>query len=172
LTTSWELDLPHIPFAFEFDPRLALDSLFTSPDSSRADLLSRSLTLVEGPAVPSGPALADLGPDFVLANPPRLAIAGPLPCDLAHRAELEIEGVTRRLSAGELVVPTDDWAATPLPLVFTSPLPAGLINGPGPRRVRCHLVPDAGLGWAHPGIRSVWPGGLETPWVTAQILRR
>ena len=35
LTDSWELELPHIPFSFEFDPRLAVDALFALPDDAR-----------------------------------------------------------------------------------------------------------------------------------------
>ena len=33
---GWNLRLPHIPFAFEFDARLRVDSLFALPDESRA----------------------------------------------------------------------------------------------------------------------------------------
>ena len=34
LTTPWELELPHVPFTFEFDPRLEVDALFALPDEA------------------------------------------------------------------------------------------------------------------------------------------
>ncbi len=41
LTESWELELPHVAFSFEFDPRLAVDALFALPDETRARRLRR-----------------------------------------------------------------------------------------------------------------------------------
>ena len=38
------------------------------------------------------------------------------------------------------------------------PLPAGLIERPGPRRMRIWLEAALDSGWADPDIRSIWPG--------------
>lgn len=46
LTESWEFELPHIPFSFEFDPLLAVDALFALPDDTRASAFARAVRLV------------------------------------------------------------------------------------------------------------------------------
>src|SRR5262249_39036714 len=45
LTGSWELELPHLPFTFEFDPRLATDALLALPDSARGEEIGRRVRL-------------------------------------------------------------------------------------------------------------------------------
>ena len=37
LTDDWEIELPHLPFSFEFDPILAVEALLTTEDEPRAD---------------------------------------------------------------------------------------------------------------------------------------
>ncbi len=37
LTDTWEIELPHLPFSFEFDPILAVEALLTTEDDPRAD---------------------------------------------------------------------------------------------------------------------------------------
>ena len=40
LTDSWAIDLPHVPFNFEFDPILRLDAILTLPDATRDDSIT------------------------------------------------------------------------------------------------------------------------------------
>ena len=51
-------------------------------------------------------------------------------------------------------------------------LPPGVIERPGPRRMRTWLEVDPGSGWADPDIRSIWPGQTQTDWVEVEIMRR
>ncbi len=45
LTATWQIDLPHIPFNFEFDPRLDIQSLLALPDDHRAERIAGSVRL-------------------------------------------------------------------------------------------------------------------------------
>ena len=57
LTESWELNLPHIPFSFEFDPILAVDALLSLADDARSETIARR------PAAPiAGPIVLLHGP--------------------------------------------------------------------------------------------------------------
>lgn len=172
LTSSWQIELPHVALSLEFDPRLELSALLTVPDASRAEAITSLISLGDAPETPSGPSLIDLGRDLVLTNPPVLKLAGPLPVDLAHRAEVEFEGVEGRFPAGEVVVCSGSEAVPGIPIAPIGLLPAGSIDHPGPRRMRCLLTPDPELGWSHPGVRSIWPERLETSWHTVQVMRR
>ena len=49
LSDSWEMDLPHIQFSFEFDPLLSVDSILAMPDESRADVFRSSIRLSTPP---------------------------------------------------------------------------------------------------------------------------
>jgi hypothetical protein len=183
LSGSWELELPHVPFRFDFDPILRLDAILTLSDAVRDEAMARSVRLESSAASGEEPArLVPLGGEWILRNPPRLAVDTPLPCDLAHAATLEFEGAPGRYPAGSLIVSGQGLSARSGPGLASStrrfdvhplgPLPSGVIDRPGTRRIRVHLAADPQLGWADPDIRSVWPGTIETSWVEAEIIRK
>ncbi len=183
LTDSWEIELPHIPFNFEFDPALQLDAILTLPDSIRDEAIARAIRLEPAPPEDGKPAkYLSLGSDWSLRNPPRLAVTTPLPCDLAHAISLELDGSGARLPAGQLVLsgqgmpqhhPADRNAGIRLFDLEPIPaLPADVFDRPGVRRMRVSLQADPGGGWADPEIRSIWPGSTLTDWVDVEIMRR
>ena len=45
LTDSWEIEPPHMPFLFEFDPNLRLDAILTLPDANRDELFAQAIQL-------------------------------------------------------------------------------------------------------------------------------
>ena len=105
LTDSWEIEPPHVPFNFEFDPILRLDAILTLPDATRDDLVARAIRLEPGtPAAAKPRLISHLGDEWTLRNPPQLAVATPLPCDLAHAISIEFEGIADRFPAGRLLV--------------------------------------------------------------------
>jgi hypothetical protein len=180
LSGAWELELPHVPFQFDFDPILRLDAILTVPDAARDEAIAPAIRLEPSPGEGSAPArLVPLGSGWVLRNPPRLAVATPLPSDLAHRLEIEFDGAATRLPAGTLVLSDQrtghrgDKAPEirRIEVIPTALLPEGVIDRPGARRARVHVAADPELGWAHPAIRSVWPGGMATEWVEVEIIR-
>ncbi len=105
LTDSWELELPHVPFNLEFDPFLQLDAILTLPDSTRDDLVARAIRLEPTPTRENEPAsFLLLNTEWALRNPPRLVVATPLPCDLAHAISVEFEGMAEAVPAGRLIL--------------------------------------------------------------------
>ncbi len=56
LTDSWEIELPHIPFSFEFDPILTVEALLAIPDDTRAAAIERSIRLETPEVVERGVA--------------------------------------------------------------------------------------------------------------------
>jgi hypothetical protein len=183
LTDSWQIELPHLPFNFEFDPRLEVASLLAAADASRNDVFARSVRL-EGhePAGDEPTRFLDLNTDFTIRNPPHLVAAAPLPCDLAHQAFLEIEGISGRFPAGSIIVAgqgasrVDSEAASTRSRILSigpvQPVRREALDHPGPRRIRLDLEADADLGWTDPDIRSVWPGKIETEWINVELVRR
>jgi hypothetical protein len=180
LSGAWELDLPHVPFQFDFDPVLRLDAILTVPDAARDAAIAAAIRIERSDSGDDSPArLAPLGSGWVLRNPPRLAIAVPLPSDLAHRLEIELEGLPARLAAGSLTLSdqgTGGAGASPVEVrrfdvIPAARMPEGMIDRPGTVRARVHLLSDPELGWAHPGIRSVWPGRIATEWIDLEIIR-
>ncbi len=183
LSGRWEIEPPHIPFSFEFDPNLRIESMLALPDAGRGELIAHALRLEPFLARNGEPSrYLVVGNEWALRNPPRLAITAPLPCDLAHAIWIELEGVPGRLPAGQLVLCSQ---ATPLPastdsrsqieryeLSASSSLPRDAIERPGTRRMRVVLEADPGCGWADPDVRSIWPGRLETAWAEVEIVRR
>ncbi|WP_435018826.1 hypothetical protein TA3x_000813 [Tundrisphaera sp. TA3] len=179
-TSSWDLDLPQMPFTFEFDPRLAVDALFALPDEVEAARIASAVRLVSPVASEdeAGPTYLDLGPDLVLRDPPVLEVATPLPRDLAHAVAIEFEGVPGRFRAGSVVASGPGASASSAPGRLRIPLgpiigiPADAFDRPGEIRLRAHLTADADLGWADPDVRSLWPGTITTDWTTARAIRR
>ena len=121
-----------------------------------------------------------LNAEMAIRNPPRVVVATPLPCDLSHRAFLEIDQVASRFPAGAIVLSgqgnsraesagasaTQSFAIGPI-----APIPHEAIDRPGRRRLRIVLEADPDLGWTDPEIRSIWPGTIETEWVEVEIVR-
>jgi hypothetical protein len=178
LTDPWEIELPHIPFSFEFDPNLAVDALLTLPDDTRGAAFARSVGL-EAPRIAEGaPRFLDLGESFVIRDPPELVVEAPLPCDLAHVLGVEIEDLPGQFRAGSVVVSGQGSASGSagstlrFPIGPIAGLPPGAIDRPGDRRLRAILTADPDLGWADPDVRSLWPGTLTTGWITARVIRR
>ena len=146
LTEKWELELPHMPFSFEFDPILRLDALLTMPDELRAEQVGRAVTLTS--AHVDGAATArfiPLGNELAFREPPVLAIQTPLACDLAHRVVLEFEGFSGQVEAGQVVLSGQGTSEATTPGVATFPLcleergGEGLPDRPGEYRARAIL---------------------------------
>ena len=95
-----------------------------------------------------------------MRNPPRIAVALPLPCDLAHAISIELEGIAERFSGGFLLVSgqglprqhstKDNTVSRRFELGPVVPLARGLIERPGPRRMRIWLEAALDSGWADP----------------------
>jgi hypothetical protein len=183
LTDSWELEPPHEPFNFEFDPILRLDAILTLPDATRDESVRRAIRL-EPAAAMGGEATTylSLGDDWTLRNPPHIAVDLPLPCGLAHTISIELEGIAGRFSGGRLLLSGQglprqhstpgETVARRFDLGPVVPIPSGLIERPGPRRMRIWLEAAPDGGWADPDIRSIWPGQAQTDWVEVEIMRR
>ena len=175
LTDTWEIELPHLPFSFEFDPILAVEALLTTEDQPRADAFARSIRLEATPNDADSPRHLALNRDLVLRDPPDLLAIPPLPCDLAHRLEVEIEGVPGRFPSGTVVLSGQESGSTSprrFRLGQIAGLPPEAIDRPGERRLRAILTADPELGWADPDARSIWPGTIMTDWVSVRVIRR
>lgn len=174
LTDAWELELPHLPFSFEFDTNLAVDALLTLPDDARGTTFARAVRLQYRGESETPPEPLDLGPEMVLRDPPVLSVAPPIPCDLAHHLSIEFEGIAGTWPAGTVIAlansPTDSnpsFSIGPIPT-----FPPEAIDRPGPRRIRAILTADPNLGWTVPEVRSIWPGTITTDWFDVRIIRR
>jgi hypothetical protein len=178
LTDAWEIELPHIPFSFEFDSRLVPESLFALADHARGEQIARAVRL-EAVSPDDAPSrFLDLNGLMALRDPPRLAVATPLPCDLAHSVAIEIEGIPGRHPSTELILSGQGEAREgPSTVAFVSlgpilPLPEDAIVRPGVRRLRAVLTAVPDHGWADPDVRSIWPGTIETDWVEVEVVRK
>jgi hypothetical protein len=179
LTGPWELELPQMPWSFEFDPNLSVDALFTLPDTARGEAFSSAVRLVASePGERRGAAFLDLNTDMALRNPPEVTVSLPLPCDLAHTVALEIEGIPGRFVAGEVILSGQGLrgaaseSVRSFALEPTAPATLERLDRPGPYRIRAVLEPDAERGWADPDIRSIWPEPIVTDWVEVEVVRR
>ena len=179
LTDTWEINLPHSRFMFEFDPLLKVDALLASMDDSRGEMIQNGIRLVhvERPEGVGENSKISLGNDFAILNAPVLEIVQPLPCDLSHKLELEFEGIEGRFPAGDVIVTTlaagdESRSATVIPITSAIDISAEQIGRPGSRKVRAWLTPDSDLGWTNPDVRSIWPGVVVTGWVGVEVLRR
>jgi hypothetical protein len=119
---------------------------------------------------------------MMLRDPPQIVIETPMPCDLAHKVFLEFDQVPGRFQAGLILLNQQGDSRSQTVEInvaqrcFTigpiEPLPREAIGQPGAHRLRVWLEPDPDRGWTDPEIRSIWPGTIETGWVTAEIVRR
>jgi hypothetical protein len=183
LSDAWQIELPQLPLQIEFDPILRLDAILALPDATRDETIAHAIQLEPVPRVEGTPGrYLPIGGQWALRDPPRVAVSTPLPCDLAHTAALELEGAPAVFLAGRVVLSgqggtqgapgTKQTAARHLELGPLEPSLDGVIERPGLRRARVHLVADPALGWADPHIRSVWPGQIQTNWVEIEIVRQ
>ncbi|CAN5721834.1 hypothetical protein BH23PLA1_BH23PLA1_31890 [soil metagenome] len=178
LSSTWEIELPHMAFPFEFDPRLEIDALLSLPDDARGSAIAEAIRLVSPEPSEENPRFLDLPGDFVLRDPPVLVLTTPLPCDLAQTMEVEFEGVPGRFRAGAVVLSGQGMRAEgpvstqTIPIGPIEGLPPGTIERPGEVRLRVILKADPNLGWADPEIRSIWPEPIETTWAPARVIRR
>jgi hypothetical protein len=178
LTDTWELALPHVPFRFEFDPLLTVDSLLASPDETRAAVFDQAVRLVRASDDDSAPpTILNLNERMAIRNPPSIVVTPPLPCDLAHSLSIEIEGVAGTFAGGELIaagVASGSRISGPLsfPIGPLAPIPPEAIERPAHRKLRVRLTPDPARGWANPDVRSIWPGTIESAWVEVDVIRR
>jgi hypothetical protein len=177
LTSAWEIDLPQVPFSFEFDPILAIDALLATPDAARGDVVAKRIRLL--PAQPSDqPRFWDVTAEFAIRDLPVLELELPLPTDVAHAIFLEIDGVDGRIDAGSFVLSGQTVAHTVraetkiVPLALTQSFSSPEIERPGTYQLRAVLEARPELGWTDPDVRSVWPGNITTNWVEVEILRR
>ena len=177
LTSAWELELPQVPFTFDFDPILQVDALLATPDSARSHAFSDRVRLVAGEPTEL-PHFFDLNASLAIRNPPALVVDTPLPTDMAHAMFLEFDGVGGRISAGSFVCTgqassRDGKGETrTVPLVVATGSAGAELDRPGVYRLRAVLEAAPELGWTDPDVRSVWPGTLATNWVEVEVMRR
>ncbi len=182
LTEAWQIELPHIPFNFEFDPRLEPGSLLALPDDARGEMMARAIRLeTQGPGEEQPVRFLAVSREMAIRNPPQVVVCAPLPCDLAHRLFLEIDGIAGRFRAGRIILSgqgtsrSQDAGQSQVPARYDlgpiEPVPAEAIDRPGMRPLRAILEADPDLGWTEPEVRSIWPGTIETGWVEVELMR-
>ncbi len=169
LTSTWELELPQIPFTFELDSNLAPEALLASPDEARAAIVESAVRL-DVAATDAGD-FSPLNSHFAIRGRVVVRVAETLPADLAHHIDIEIEGVAGVIDAGGLVA-LRDRPACDFEVKSGEDLPGDALATPGERRLRLILSPDIHRGWCDPEVRSIWPGTIVTPWVDVGIVRR
>ena len=132
---------------------------------------------VTPPGDPDQPSYSNLNDALALRNPPSIETAAALPCDLAHRIEVEFEGIAQRIDAGSLTLAREDSGPIergarlhPIGPFDPANVPGDLALGNS--RLRVILEPDLELGWGCPEIRSIWPETIVTNWVDCRIVRR
>jgi hypothetical protein len=168
LTDPWELELPHIPFHFELDPQLEVSSILAPLDDARAEAFPRAIRL----EVASGDASAlwPLGEGMAVQGIPTLVVNGELPSDLAHAVEVEFADAPGWRPSGVVTVTGQGSGLRRLPLEAPHGS-APPIDRRGTHSLRVRLVSDPDRGWAHPDIRSVWPGTIELDGVSVEVVR-
>ena len=183
LTEAWQIELPQIPFNIEFDTRLEVGSLLTLPDDTRGQAMAQAVRLERTHPAENEPSrFLTLNEALTVRNPPQVVVSTPLPCDLAHKAHLELDGVAGRYPAGLVLLSGQggsregDMSTVGRSHLFgigpVAPISPDAIDRPGIRRMRIILSPDPDLGWTDPEVRSIWPGIIETNWVEVELMRR
>jgi hypothetical protein len=166
LTSSWELNLPHVPFTFEFDSQLPTESLLALPDEGRAETFAQGVRLQVPETTEEEPRYFAVSEIFAVRDPPELVVAPSLPCDLAHDTFVEFEGLTGRFPAGSLVTSEGNGAR------FAPRPDAVPFESPGTARMRVVLEANPHRGWGDSDVRSIWPGTITTDWVLVRVQRR
>jgi hypothetical protein len=172
LTGAWELELGPRDLAIEFDEHLRVDAILTLPDAERGALMARAVRLRPS-TVAAGEPGVDFGGGMVAECPMELVCEAALPCDLAHRVALEIDGHTGLFECEPLVWPgAAAGARHPIWRAQSDPADQGVAPPrAGVARVRIVMEPDPERGWVHPAIRSVWPGKIVTDWQEIGLVR-
>jgi hypothetical protein len=174
-SSTWELNLPLSALSFEFDPRLAPESICCAPDEERGRMIAAAVRLA--PSIETVGSFQPLNESFALRDPPVILVESPLPCDLAHHVRIEFEGIEESCLTRTIVLPGQPLAGgTPpvrkvFPLASLGGLSATAFDGPRPVRYRAVLEPDPELAWADPDIRSLWPGIIVTEWCEGRVVR-
>jgi hypothetical protein len=176
LTSRWELELPQVPFRFERDEALRVESILAPADSIVEEAMSRVVRFEISESrlgqADVDPVFVPIDPEFAIVGQPRIGL-DELTCDLAHRAILEFAEPKRSVGAGEVVyLAARGEASTSVRPLQVEPAPEPLVAEPGAYRIRLVLTPDPDLGWAHPDVRSVWPRRIVTEWQEARVVRR
>ena len=188
---AWSIELPHLAHPLEFDPGLRVESILAPPDAERAEAIARVLRFDNAetsdppePNTASEPRFWPVSSAWTLRDPPSLRVVGPVPRDLAHQVALEFDlSEAPTIPLGWLIALNDaDPPATPesptrieLDENLESEPPAERlvpIERAGPVRVRAVLTPDSQRAWSVPGVRSLWPETIRTPWVVVEAVRR
>ncbi|GAC1448139.1 MAG: hypothetical protein NVSMB9_31020 [Isosphaeraceae bacterium] len=184
LTESWELELPHAQFSFELDPRLSVNAILAAPAETLNETFAKAVRLVHGQVESEqsegDPSFLSLNEELAIRNPPWIEVTTPLPHDLAHRIEVELEGVPGWYEAGRLCLISGGIDERSSPALSRSRIPLGSLatlateslDRPGRRALRARLVSDPHLGWKNPDVRSLWGGSIATGWVDVEIVRR
>jgi hypothetical protein len=174
LTSSWELDLPHIPFSFEFDTRLDVGAILSTPDAALADRVAAAIQLRAQTPHHAESIFLPLNGLLAIRNPPSLVLASALPVDLAHDVGIEFENVAGHFPAGTIlaVSGTPSYDGHVVPLGPVHGVDDGTLNRPGAMRLRAILEPNPDRGWTDPEVRSVWPETIVTDWCDITVVRR
>ena len=165
LTDAWELELPHIPFSFEFDPILGVDALLTSPDDARADVFARSLRLEAArpsddrePEPPEVPTMHDPDLDAAVGPPEKSKPADDQPRFLELSSDLVLRD------------PPDLVATTPLPCDLAHTMAVEFEGVPGLFRAGSVVISDRGSssdrgtqGFPIGPILELPPGAIDRP---------
>lgn len=171
----WEQALPHVPFTFEFDPRLEPTALLASADDDRARAFGQAVRLSPVTDDSGPPTWLPIADDLLIRNPPVLSVTTPLPCDLAHAAIVEIDGFAGSIPVGPVVVDGQPDEERPRTITLEALPVRGdrpALDRPGTYRIRVVLTPDVGLGWASPNVRSIWPRPIVSGWIDVGVIRR
>ncbi len=120
---------------------------------------------------PNEPAFWPIGDGLAVQGIPTLVVVGNLPNDLAHTLAVEFEEVPGWRPAGVATFTGQGSGSRRLPLEPPRGGSAPPIGRRGTHRLRLRLEPDPQRGWAHPDIRSLWPGTVETNTVNVEVIR-
>ncbi len=171
LTSEWEKELPQVPFTFEFDSNLQMVSLLSTADDARRQVFRHSLSLVMPSTGADTPSFRPITAAFAIGGPLQIVGQGELPCDLAHRVEVEIEGLSGRISSSLIVATSGAGFPTQELRISSLETSEEMPDNPSRARIRAILTPDLGLAWSSPDTRSVWPEPIETAWIEVPLYR-
>jgi hypothetical protein len=167
LTDAWEIELPHIPFSFEFDPILDVNALLTSPDDARAEAFARSVRLevarsAEAPKSRSEPPQVPIMHDADLDGGAGTLKGPKLPDDAPRFLDLDADLVLRD--------PPDLVVTTPLPCDLAHTMALEFEGVPGRFRAGSAVISNQGPATDRPirrfpigPILGLPPGAIDRP---------